>query len=122
MNQKIRFVKQLPARDIWSSIITSQIETGTPYILQKDHINRKSNQSNIGVIKSSNLCAEIVEYSSSEEYACCTLGSLGLPKFVKTNLDNDTLIIYSKDNCANCNLVKTLCKKYNLKFEVNSAK
>ena len=113
-----RFVKQLPARDIWSSIITSQIETGTPYILQKDHINRKSNQSNIGVIKSSNLCAEIVEYSSSEEYACCTLGSLGLPKFVKTNLDNDTLIIYSKDNCANCNLVKTLCKKYDLKYEV----
>jgi ribonucleoside-diphosphate reductase alpha subunit len=113
-----KFIKQLSARDIWSSIITSQIETGTPYILQKDHINRKSNQSNIGVIKSSNLCAEIVEYSSSEEYACCTLGSLGLPKFVKTNLDNETLIIYSKDNCANCNLVKILCKKYDLKFEV----
>jgi ribonucleoside-diphosphate reductase alpha subunit len=113
-----QFIKQLPARDIWSSIVTSQIETGTPYILQKDHINRKSNQSNIGVIRSSNLCAEIVEYSSSEEYACCTLGSLGLTKFVKTNLNNETLIIYSKDNCANCNLVKTLCKKYDLKFEV----
>jgi ribonucleoside-diphosphate reductase alpha subunit len=112
-----KFIKQLPAREIWTSIITSQIETGTPYILQKDHINRKSNQSNIGVIKSSNLCAEIVEYSSSEEYACCTLGSLGLPKFVKTNMDEKKLVIYSKDDCINCNLVKTLCKKYNLDFE-----
>ena len=113
-----KFIKQLPARDIWSSIITSQIETGTPYILQKDHINRKSNQKNIGVIKSSNLCAEIVEYSSSKEYACCTLASLGLPNFVKTNLDNDILIIYSKTDCINCEITKILCKKYNLKHEV----
>ena len=113
-----KFIKQLPARDVWSSIIISQIETGTPYILQKDHINKKSNQKNIGVIKSSNLCAEIVEYSSSEEYACCTLASLGLPNFVKTNLDNNILIIHSKTDCINCEITKILCKKYNLKYEV----
>ena len=112
-----KYIKQLPAREIWSSIITSQIETGTPYILQKDHINKKSNQKNIGVIKSSNLCAEIVEYSSSEEYACCTLGSLGLPNFVKTNLDNNTIIIYSKSECIDCKISKFFCKKYNLKFK-----
>ena len=113
-----RYIKQLRARDIWSALITSQIETGTPYILQKDHINNKSNQKNIGVIKSSNLCAEIVEYSSSSEYACCTLASLGLPNFVKTNLDEEKLIIYSKDECINCDSVKILCKKYNLKYDI----
>jgi ribonucleoside-diphosphate reductase alpha subunit len=114
-----RYIKQLPAREIWSALITSQIETGTPYILQKDHINNKSNQKNIGVIKSSNLCAEIVEYSSSSEYACCTLASLGLPNFVKTSLDEETLIIYSKADCINCDNIKILCKKYNLKYEIH---
>ena len=115
---KEKYIKQLPARDIWASIITSQIETGTPYILQKDHINNKSNQKNIGVIRSSNLCAEIVEHSSTDEYACCTLGSLGLPKFVKSNYDNKTLIIYSKNECDNCEILNILCKKYNLDFEI----
>jgi ribonucleoside-diphosphate reductase subunit M1 len=79
-NEK-KYRKQVKARDVWKAIIESQIETGTPYILFKDTINKKSNQKNIGTIKSSNLCAEIVEYSDDKEYACCTLASLGLPSF-----------------------------------------
>jgi ribonucleoside-diphosphate reductase alpha chain len=73
----------IPAQDLWSHILESQTETGTPYLLFKDHCNRKSNQKNLGTIKSSNLCCEIVEYSSPEETAVCNLASIGLPKFVK---------------------------------------
>ena len=66
-----------------SKIIEAQIETGQPYMLYKDSINNKSNQKNIGVIKSSNLCAEIVEYSDSNETSVCNLASIALPKFIK---------------------------------------
>jgi len=76
----------LPAGDIWKAIIKSQSETGTPYMLYKDACNRKSNQKNIGVIKSSNLCSEIVEYSDKNETAVCNLSSIGLPTYV----DQDT--------------------------------
>ena len=79
-----KYRKIIPARKIWRGIIDSQIETGTPYILFKDAANKKSNQQNLGTIKSSNLCAEILEYSDNKEYACCTLASIGLPKFVDT--------------------------------------
>jgi ribonucleoside-diphosphate reductase alpha subunit len=75
--------KTVKARDIWAKIINSQIETGTPYILYKCTINRYNNQSNLGTIKSSNLCAEITEYSDDKEYACCTLASIGLPKCIE---------------------------------------
>jgi ribonucleotide reductase alpha subunit len=71
-----RGIKTIDARKIWNYILTSQIETGTPYILFKDAINNKSNQKNVGVIRNSNLCAEIVEYSDDKEYAVCTLSSL----------------------------------------------
>jgi ribonucleoside-diphosphate reductase alpha chain len=74
--------KTLPARKVWNYILTSQIETGTPYILYKDHINKKSNQMNIGTIRNSNLCAEILQYSDHKEYAVCTLASISLPNFV----------------------------------------
>ena len=67
-----------------SKIIEAQIETGQPYMLYKDSINAKSNQKNIGVIKSSNLCAEIVEYSVKDETAVCNLASIALPKFINT--------------------------------------
>lgn len=63
-------------------MIDSQIETGTPYMLYKDAANRKSNQQNLGTIRSSNLCSEIIEYSDSNEYACCTLASIALPRMV----------------------------------------
>jgi ribonucleoside-diphosphate reductase subunit M1 len=77
-----KFIQKLPARKIWDAIIESQIETGTPYMLYKDACNAKSNQKNLGVIKCSNLCAEIVEYSDVSEFAVCNLGNIALPKFI----------------------------------------
>ena len=74
--------QEVEAREIWFAILESQIETGTPYICYKDASNLKSNQQNLGTIKSSNLCTEIVEYSSSDESAVCNLASIGLSKFV----------------------------------------
>lgn len=74
--------RQMPAQELWFEILRSQIETGTPYILFKDAANAKSNQQNLGTIKCSNLCSEIIEYTSAEEVAVCTLGSLSLPAFV----------------------------------------
>lgn len=73
----------IKAQDLWFKILESQIETGTPYMLNKDAANRKSNQQNLGTIKSSNLCTEIIEYTSADEIAVCNLGSIALPKFVK---------------------------------------
>ena len=81
-NQK-RYRKQVSAQKLWFQILDSQIETGTPYLLYKDAANKKSNQQNIGVIKSSNLCTEIIEYSDKDETAVCNLASIGLPSFVK---------------------------------------
>jgi len=74
--------KTIPARELWTAILESQIETGTPYILYKDACNEKSNQKNLGTIKSSNLCTEIVEYTAADEVAVCNLASLALPRFV----------------------------------------
>jgi len=74
--------KTVKARTLWFKILDSQMETGTPYLLYKDAANRKSNQQNLGVIKSSNLCTEIIEYSDHEQTAVCNLASIGLPKFV----------------------------------------
>ncbi|HZG00821.1 MAG TPA: ribonucleoside-diphosphate reductase subunit alpha, partial [Chitinophagales bacterium] len=74
--------KTVKAQDLWLTILESQIETGTPYILYKDACNEKSNQKNLGTIKSSNLCTEIMEYTSSDEVAVCNLASLALPRFV----------------------------------------
>ena len=78
-----KFRKVLRARQIWDSILRSQIETGTPYMCYKDSVNEKSNQKNIGTIKSSNLCTEIVEVSSPDETAVCNLASISLPAFVE---------------------------------------
>tara|TARA_B110000285_G_scaffold141385_1_gene158176 strand:- start:908 stop:1654 length:747 start_codon:yes stop_codon:yes gene_type:complete len=72
----------IKAQKLWEQIITSQIETGTPYMLYKDHANGKSNQQNLGTIKSSNLCCEIMEFTSKDEVAVCNLASLCLPKFI----------------------------------------
>jgi len=74
--------RQVKAQDIWFAILESQIETGTPYMLYKDACNEKSNQKNLGTIKSSNLCTEILEYTSPDEVAVCNLASISLPKFV----------------------------------------
>lgn len=71
---------QIPAQELWLKICDSQIETGTPYLMYKDACNRNSNQQNLGTIRSSNLCCEVVEYTSPEETAVCTLASIALPK------------------------------------------
>jgi ribonucleoside-diphosphate reductase alpha subunit len=76
--------RTLPARTVQEAIIEMQRESGTPYMLFKDHINRQSNHKNLGTIKSSNLCAEIVQWSSANSYACCCLGSINLPAFLRT--------------------------------------
>ena len=72
----------IPAADVWKAILKSQTETGTPYMLYKDACNAKSNQKNLGVIKSSNLCTEIIEYTNKDETAVCNLASIALPKYV----------------------------------------
>ena len=83
-----KFEKQVSARFIWNKIIESQLETGQPYMLYKDTCNFKSNQKNLGTLKGSNLCAEIVEYVSSDEVAVCNLASIGLPTYVKDGFFN----------------------------------
>ncbi len=84
--------KTIKARELWEKILESQIETGTPYMLYKDSANRKSNQKNLGTIRSSNLCTEILEYTSSDEVAVCNLASIALPMFVKDgNFDHKAL-------------------------------
>jgi ribonucleoside-diphosphate reductase alpha chain len=82
--QEGRGRRTMRARDLWGKILDSQIETGTPYMLYKDHANGKSNQQNLGTIRSSNLCTEIIEYTAPDEVAVCNLASLALPKFVNT--------------------------------------
>lgn len=77
------FVEQVPARKVWQAIIMSQVETGTPYMLYKDACNKKSNQKNLGTIKCSNLCTEIIEYTSPDEIAVCNLASIAVNMFVK---------------------------------------
>lgn len=84
--------KTVKAQDLWFKILDAQIETGTPYLLYKDAANSKSNQQNLGTIKSSNLCTEIMEYTSADEVAVCNLASIALPKFVLNNtFDHDKL-------------------------------
>jgi len=83
-----KYKKIVKSQELFNKIIDSQIETGIPYILYKDNINRKNNQSNIGIIKSSNLCAEIVEVSNKNEYAVCNLASIAVNKFIKINLED----------------------------------
>jgi ribonucleoside-diphosphate reductase alpha chain len=73
---KRRKKKTIKAQELWEKILESQIETGTPYMLYKDAVNRKSNQKNLGTIRSSNLCTEIMEYTSPDEVAVCNLASL----------------------------------------------
>lgn len=73
----------MKAREVWKAVISSQIETGTPYMLYKDACNAKSNHQNLGTIKCSNLCTEIVEYSAPDEIAVCNLASIALNRYVK---------------------------------------
>jgi ribonucleoside-diphosphate reductase alpha chain len=90
--QEGRGRKVVKARKLMDAILTSQIETGTPYMLYKDAANYKSNQKNLGTIKSSNLCTEIIEYSNEEEQAVCNLASIALPKYILNNEFNHELL------------------------------
>ena len=98
--------KTIRARELWEKILESQIETGTPYMLYKDAANRKSNQKNLGTIRSSNLCTEIMEYTSPDEVAVCNLASIALPMFIKDGaFDHDELFRVTKQVTKNLNRV-----------------
>lgn len=133
-----KYVKKIKARDLWEHVIASQIETGMPYLAYKNAVNSKTNQKNIGVIKSSNLCCEIVQYSDHEEIAVCNLASICLPSVItvpdETNirswlkllsfedqqlfeyLSTGEILLYSKENCVFCKLLKKLLKNLNLTY------
>ncbi len=98
--------RSVKARELWEKILESQIETGTPYMLYKDAANRKSNQQNLGTIRSSNLCTEIMEFTSADEVAVCNLASIALPMFVKGNeFDHKELFRITKRVTRNLNRV-----------------
>jgi ribonucleoside-diphosphate reductase alpha subunit len=127
--------KIVKARDVWSAILSSQIETGGPYILYKDACNKKSNQKNIGVIRSSNLCAEIIQYSDSKETAVCNLASICLPRFLEEKINESymntfdglrlkssiekytNVCIYTKDDCVYCKLLKVFFTKVGIVYK-----
>jgi ribonucleoside-diphosphate reductase alpha chain len=116
--QEGRARKVVKAQDLWFAILDAQIETGTPYLLYKDAANRKSNQQNLGTIKSSNLCTEILEFTSENEVAVCNLASLALPRFV-TNGVFDHQTLYDVTYQATKNLNKIIDNNY---YPVEEAK
>ncbi len=106
----------IKAQELWFEILESQIETGTPYMLYKDAANSKSNQKNLGTIKSSNLCTEIIEYTAPDEVAVCNLASLALPKFISTGPDGKAFFdhqkLYEITKVATKNLNKVIDVNY----------
>jgi ribonucleoside-diphosphate reductase alpha chain len=108
-----RFRKQIKARELWAAIIEAQIETGNPYMLFKDAANSKSNQQNLGTIKSSNLCTEIIEYTSPDEVAVCNLASIALPRFVDEKANTfDHNKLFEITYQATLNLNKIIDRNY----------
>ncbi len=103
--------KTVKARELWEKILESQIETGTPYMLYKDAANRKSNQKNLGTIRSSNLCTEIMEYTSADEIAVCNLASISLPMFVENGTFNHELL-FNVTKRVTRNLNKVIDRNY----------
>lgn len=106
--------KTIKAQKLWYSILEAQTETGTPFMLYKDACNKKSNQQNLGIIKSSNLCCEIVEYSSNDEVAVCNLASVALPAFVESD-ENSTWYNFEKLH----EIVKVIAKNLNKIIDLN---
>jgi len=103
--------KTIKARELWEKILESQIETGTPYMLYKDAANRKSNQKNLGTIRSSNLCTEIMEFTSKDEIAVCNLASISLPMFVE-NGKFDHKLLFNVTKRVTRNLNKVIDRNY----------
>jgi ribonucleoside-diphosphate reductase alpha chain len=103
--------KTIKARELWQKILEAQIETGTPYMLYKDACNAKSNQKNLGVIRSSNLCTEIMEYTAPDEVAVCNLASIALPRFVENGQFNHQML-YDVTYKVTKNLNKVIDRNY----------
>lgn len=121
-----KYIKQVQAQEVWFAILTAQTETGTPYLLFKDAANSKSNQKNLGVIKSSNLCAEIIEYSDKDETAVCNLASICLPMFVKKDQTTqkpyfDYNQLHEVTKCVTNNLNRVIDKSFYPIIEANNS-
>ncbi|MBM3170257.1 MAG: ribonucleoside-diphosphate reductase subunit alpha [Bacteroidetes bacterium] len=107
-----KYRRKIKARTLWTRIIESQVETGTPYMLYKDAANSKSNQKNLGTIQSSNLCTEIIEYTAPDEVAVCNLASFALPKFVKEDKTFDHERLFQITYTATRNLNRIIDRNY----------
>ncbi len=117
-----KYKAKVSSQKLWFAILNSQIETGTPYLLYKDACNRKSNQNNLGTIKSSNLCTEIIEYSNHEETAVCNLASISLPScLIDKDVSDINLTIYSKEGCCYCDYTKKLCDQRNINYTLKDS-
>lgn len=113
------YIRQIEARELWKEIIHSQIETGLPYMLYKDSCNIKSNQKNLGTIRNSNLCCEIIQYSDTKETAVCNLASINLGNCITQNPSVESLqdcIIYTTPSCAYCKLLKFELDKRKIRY------
>ncbi len=108
------YKKKIKARDLWNLILTSQIETGTPYMCYKDHFNRKSNQKHLGVIKSSNLCSEISLYNTPKSTAVCNIATISLPKFIE---DIEGKKVYNYEKLGE--VVRMMVKNLNKVIDIN---
>lgn len=109
-----KYRRQVPAKDLWFHILSSQIETGMPYMLYKDNANKQSNQKNLGTIKSSNLCSEIIQYSDTGETSVCNLASICLPRFV---VEKDGVVDFDYDEL--CNVSKVITRNLNKIIDLN---
>eukprot|EP00587_Corethron_hystrix_P002781 CAMPEP_0113319122 /NCGR_PEP_ID=MMETSP0010_2-20120614/13444_1 /TAXON_ID=216773 ORGANISM="Corethron hystrix, Strain 308" /NCGR_SAMPLE_ID=MMETSP0010_2 /ASSEMBLY_ACC=CAM_ASM_000155 /LENGTH=730 /DNA_ID=CAMNT_0000176615 /DNA_START=144 /DNA_END=2338 /DNA_ORIENTATION=- /assembly_acc=CAM_ASM_000155 len=119
-----RYTKKVKARELWNAILDAQTETGTPYILYKDTCNAKSNQKNLGTIKSSNLCTEIIQYTDTDEVAVCNLASVCLPKFISSSRGPHGSVAPESpraafDHAALHRAVKILVRNLNRVIDVN---
>lgn len=110
------YKRQVPAMSLWLAICNAQIETGNPYMLYKDAVNEKTNQKNVGVIKSSNLCTEILEYTAPDEIAVCNLASIALPKFVVRHDDSAEPFF---DHVKLHSVVKLITRNLNRVIDIN---
>jgi ribonucleoside-diphosphate reductase alpha chain len=115
-----KYRQKYEARKVMKAILDSQLETGTPYIVFKDTANRKSNQQNIGTIKSSNLCSEILLYSDAKEYAVCNLASIAINSCVKPFKPTEKFMFYSKPLCKNSRYIRSFLKYHKWDFEEKS--
>jgi ribonucleoside-diphosphate reductase alpha subunit len=111
-----KYRRKVKARDLMEKIMDSQLETGVPYMSYKDSVNTKSNQKNIGVIKSSNLCCEILEVSNNDEHAVCNLASIAVNQFLIPFKSRRQWTIYTKEDCKYCNWAKTYFNNKGFKY------